>query len=86
MTSRFQPIDLAKECRIYFRFVTEDGKPFNAYYNRPRCFCDTALKGEAAANAEQMQMLFHLKTLLQIRIARTQRQIQLAEQEIIPLQ
>lgn len=82
MISQFQGIDLSKECRIYLQFQTENGRLLSAYYSRPNHFCDTVLQQEAAANAKQLEIMFGLKQLLQIRIARTLRQLQRAEFEI----
>ena len=69
--SKYQPVDLSKNCRVYFFFVSNDGSRVNTYYDRPQFLSDNVITKEALKNAEDMKRKFQLKDLISIYIART---------------
>lgn len=79
IASKFQPLDLANRCRVYFFFSSNSDKPFITYYDRPQYLSDAEIHKEATVNSGKMLKLFGLNELNRIFIARTERQVSRVE-------
>lgn len=82
MTSKFQAFDINKYCRVYFAFLSREGKKDITYYERPQFLSDRIITSEALINAEDMKQKFGFKDLMSIYIARTVNQVNEYETEI----
>ena len=75
MSSKFQPIDLSQNCRVYFLFSPIGEQVFACYYDRPQEYSDQELYAEAALRTQTLTDLFGQEKPVRVLIARSQRQI-----------